>query len=103
MTNPSSLALAIHARNARLRAWKGAGVRLLGGWVQRGRLLAFDLKCVPCRRWYQGEVGRDTHLPDAERSILRRSTLDVCPHLAPLLDPDPPEVVAITELELLAG
>jgi hypothetical protein len=126
VTSPSSLALAIHARNARLRAWAQTGVPVSGGWVlvQRPPEVWVDtetgeakesrpppdtlllLQCGACgaeraERYHGSLVAED--LPVVEQSFLRDLRVDNgCTHLAPLLLPDPEAVVALTALEMLS-
>jgi hypothetical protein len=118
------LRLAVLARNARFRAWKGYGVPVEGGWrlgvpepmetpdevfVGAWGFIRCGLGCKPPRpeglflsvgeyvqgyRYIRGCV-------EAEERILRGYG---CEHLRPLLTRrDPVEVRAITKLELLAG
>jgi hypothetical protein len=119
------LALAIHARNARLRAWKASGVPVSGGWVlvQRPPEVWVDtrtgeakesrpnpytlllLQCGACGAKradrYQGTLVAED-LSVVERSFLRDLSADGCTHLNPLLLPDPEAVVALTALEMLS-
>lgn len=122
----SSLHLAILRRNARFRAWRSAGVPVEGGWrlMQPGRKghewAALALRCGACGWEESGGTGGKPWLgktwgwmleeeeEDALIGVDRKPTPPSigdwhCPHLTPLLSPDPPEVVATTELEMLAG
>jgi hypothetical protein len=119
----TSLELELLRRNARLRAWRAYGVPVEGGWQldlpgTTPRALWCDLKlgCGVCNRRGQSQsvnaLGRHaegllTALAAAERQALSRwwrsGWVAVCSHLAPLLGVDPPEVLAILELELLGG
>jgi hypothetical protein len=117
---PLELAREVLRRNARLRAWRAVGVPVEGGWVIKGksrfndRTYWIDLKlgCSACNGWTPGaslnvavEAGplldRMVHAEKAQ--IWRWPDRPVCSHLAPLLGDDSPEVLAIAELELLAG
>jgi hypothetical protein len=115
VTAVADLALELARRNARLRAWRGMGVPVRGGWnhslfVPRQAFLAAG--CESCdanvggnvhagERWTAGYTrGRLKAVERREFDRLRRLG---CPHLAPLLLPDPPELAALYELELLAG
>jgi hypothetical protein len=111
----SDLLLELQKRNARLRAWRAYGVPIEGGWEPLKFLghHVLTLRCGDCGRgdWF-------ARPPDATRHQVRRAEVILldklsdpkgdgsytgCPHLAPLLGDDPPEVQAIAELELLAG
>lgn len=135
------LRLAIHARNARFRAWKAHGLPIEGGWklgqrsperwvdtetgetVDRPRppYPYLRLQCTACGWSETGAVGGllgaktwaqalDDEEWDALKGVDRKPTppsLDDwhCPHLEPLLTPEedtPPEVVALTALEMLS-
>jgi hypothetical protein len=109
----ADLQLELLRRNARLRAWRAVGVPIEGGWALRGRS-SFSwghlrLRCSACGRSdNDGAAGSAGMVAHAERLAIRQMlTPDLpnpCPgHLAPLLGEDPPEVLAILELELLAG
>jgi hypothetical protein len=118
------LRLAVLARNARLRAWKGCGVPVEGGWrlgvpkpmetpdevfVGAWGYIWCGLGCpsprpeglflsvgeyMPGYRYIRGCV-------QAEERILREYA---CEHLRPLLTRrDPVKVSALAKLELLAG
>jgi hypothetical protein len=102
-------------RNARLRAWREYGVPVAGGWIicereKRGRNHWIDLK-IFCRTCDQRGAGYSINLeglawPELSAAIVaaeRYEILQVCTHLAPLLGAEPPEVVELTHLELLAG
>jgi hypothetical protein len=113
---PADLAALLAQRNARLRAWRACGVPVEGGWrpgdpqrdFARPRL---TLRCGSCG----GEPltrGMGSRMPlatvlanlnDHERASVEEWLGRGCPHLAPLLGEDPPEVQALTTLELLAG
>jgi hypothetical protein len=107
--------LELQRRNARLRAFRAYGIPVEGGWSG----IRFSARCATCN---QG-VARD--LPSArpfaylkklgipperlrtveatEGEVIAELVLRGCPHLSPLLDPEPKEVLAIWELELLSG
>jgi hypothetical protein len=101
----ADLALELHRRNARLRAWRAYGVPLgASGWRRWGNRWLLVVGCDTCDTQFGNHVLglglNEFKTPKAlEREVLLRS----CPHLAPLLGDDPPEVTAIAELELLAG
>src|SRR5262249_44316823 len=103
------LDLAIRSRNLRLRAWQACGVPVVGGWhaLDDGEGAELLLTCMRCDNT---RVRVSSRLPDleAERQHFARQWLWLCTHLAPLLEAtrrgeDPPEVVALYELSLLAG
>jgi ribosomal protein L34E len=102
-----ALGLEVLRRNARLRAWRGAGVPVEGHWERRspGAFTLF-LGCAACgQRASRVERIRPLllkRLPRVEAAAVE-SLRRRCSHLAPILGADPPEVLAITELELLAG
>jgi hypothetical protein len=111
-------------RNARLRAWHTYGVPIAGGWaVEPDGEPRLWLRCTTCG-WealgiislgkLSGGLSRGEVLETEEAGVLRRGAVRVggilrvaerspCEHLAPLLFTDPPEVRALTRLELLAG
>jgi hypothetical protein len=107
--------LEMQKRNARFRAYRAVGVPVEGGWEPL-KLLGHHLLTVRC-----GDCGRGDWFarpPDATRHQIRRAEVILidnlfdprgdgsytgCSHLAPLLGVDPPEVLAILELELLGG
>jgi hypothetical protein len=110
----ADLAALIALRNARFRAWRAYGVPVAEAWRapkdRSDRLWLVTISCSLC-----GARGDDFghvaglkageydagHRPDVlERNCIRAKS---CVHLAPLLGEDPPEVVALTKLELLAG
>jgi hypothetical protein len=101
-------------RNARLRAWRSYGVPLTGGW-QHDEPSVLLLGCSVCGFEKKRELPSDASGERLQR-LMRLSELgavrtlmiegiarSACPHLAPLLGGDPPEVRAIHELELLAS
>jgi hypothetical protein len=98
------LALALLRRNARLRAWRAYGVPVEGGWEEwsDGGVWDFRVRCLACGGTHTAGLIFEAVLAAEERAI-KRHLLSGCPHLAPLLGDDPPEVTAIAELELLAG
>jgi hypothetical protein len=118
----TDLAVAIHARNARLRAWKGVGVPVEGGWELQHQVMVdmstmravSDSTPVVTLRLRCGRCDRSTHFPhppdDLSLLSLRRAeaarleSLEWlgCTHLRPLLFSDPPSVVALTALEMLS-
>lgn len=121
------LAAELALRNARLRAWKAHGVPVLGGWLPcpvSGFAGGFYLRlsclaCVPVEAFAHApapgtpkaeELLASFHgwrygwayvFGDFEAELARR----LCSHLAPLRvwNADPPEVIALIKLELLAG
>jgi hypothetical protein len=107
----ASLHLELLRRNARLRAFRALGVPIVGGWRYVGRMSLRDdpfgrewaqwwARCGACA---SGE--RDILLSDPEALEIYEEEQGVprCPHLAPLLQPDPPELAALLDLEILAG
>jgi hypothetical protein len=97
--------LALLRRNARLRAWRSYGVPIEGGWELHWSGLAWvRLSCQRCQDRRLEQPGHTSRgLAAAEAIALRRAAAQGCPHLAPLLEEDPLEVQAITELELLGN
>jgi hypothetical protein len=132
VTALADLHLELLRRNARLRAWRAVGVPVEGGWSEPVYTPAdggfyglfasiFCAICVPAGERFKAApwlhvsasghvlrpVGYDLQpvrqaLLNRERELLE-ARLHACSHLAPLLGDDPPEVLAILELELLAG
>jgi hypothetical protein len=111
MTDPAAL---IAYRNARLRAWRAYGVPVEGEWrfvAGRPYFGVLDLGCAVClsdARNYASAAGAKSRaeiaarLANAERELFAFRQL-LCAHLTPLLGADPPEVLELTKLELLAG
>jgi hypothetical protein len=123
----ADLDLELQKRNARFRAWKALGVPLDGGWKEE-HLVSVDprtmravsdstptatlkIGCTLCDSpTYRGygpgslEVSASLDIPTelAEQELVAVARL-ACHHLDPLLQPDPPELAALYELELLAG
>jgi hypothetical protein len=120
----ADLAAELALRNARFRAWRAYGVPVAGGWepcyltkVDLGTMRSLGsefigvelrLCCGACgysRKWNLGRT--ELEAPCGIRAaVLGREWVSLhasCVHLAPLLEPDPPAVVALTKLELLAG
>jgi len=96
-------------RNARLRAWRALGVPAEGGWHMRGpderhdRRAALRIGCSRCGKdegcvaYYEWELAR------SEVTLVAYLVEECrCPHLSPLLGPEPPDLEAIAALELLA-
>jgi hypothetical protein len=112
---PADLATLLAQRNARFRAWRTYGVPIAPGEVLVYRnydgtrlLLDAELSCTACNLPSAGH--RDLRgapreeLAAADRAAVEELVMDNgCSHLAPLLGEDPPEVVELTKLELLAG
>jgi hypothetical protein len=105
--------VALAQRNARLRAWREHGAPVAGGWRRdragRGRL-SLSLRCGACRLEVDLDLWESvyTHQPAALLRVEARALAHLegvyrCRHLSALLREDPPEVVALTKLELLAG
>jgi hypothetical protein len=95
-------------RNARFRAWRLFGVPVRGGWTLSREEGEAELRlyCLACRAQLGGRHFADLLQALAPASLLhaeREELLVACRHLAPLAGDDPPEVVALTALELLAG
>jgi hypothetical protein len=100
-------------RNARLRAWQAHGVPVEGGWrLASSRPRAYGhlvIGCAVCGIERSGTYSLHEIQPESyyHREIKEVRALSegwrACSHLTPLLDEDPPEVVALTRLELLAG
>ena len=105
------LAAILALRNARFRAWRAYGVPVAGGWHPKAEpaiaLALLGLSCLRCNRTtteYAPCFPMDLRIrEEMERRCVRALAGMGCPHLAPLLGDDPPEVVALTKLELLAG
>lgn len=98
------LAAELLRRNARLRAWREYGVPVEGGWKEVGSRslvarLWLNVNCGACGAYYWERLmecsGGWRHEGPGRANP--------CPHLAPLLGEDPPEVEQLTALELLAG
>jgi hypothetical protein len=106
------LTTARHACNARSRAWIAYGVPArVWCWIQRGthpwgesyEFFRVELYCLTCRTAWTQRFNLDTIPPNFVRAVEESTARQVCSHLVVLHGPTPPEVVAITELELLAG
>mgnify|MGYP001610619132 CR=1 FL=1 len=106
---PNGLMLAFAAANARLRAWHGAGVPVVGLWgTTDDGVPRFFVTCLTCHairdqicEWRDPVTPEN--LPGLTTEIVRVLVLAGCFHLAPLLGADSSEVVELTKLELLAG
>ena len=115
-----ALTLHLLRRNAILRAWATHGVPVNARWntevddfrdsPSRGALCAWlRLRCTVCdREWKTGRLGfrveKDPQeLVNAEQMLAGRAVQRNCPHLSPLRSPPSEEVLAIADLELLAG
>lgn len=92
-------------RAARLRAWR---TRLPFEFqlTVRQRRVSLALRCLACgaaleescaATFYRGGASWERHV------LQRRLTERGCAHLAPLVGPEPEELRALIELELLAG
>jgi hypothetical protein len=105
-------------RKARLRAWKARGVPVGSEWkwwFYQGKWdLELQIWCEACSNASSFTTGDHswvawTGLPEVERQVIERviaresSGDEPCPHLAPLLGDDPPEVVELMNRELLAS
>jgi hypothetical protein len=109
------LELEILRRNALLRAWREVGgvPRFEGKWspsLWTDRQVFLGLYCEPCKCSVGGNVHAGEHwtpgytrgrLKCVERREAERAKRLGCPHLAPLLSPPPPEVLAFAELTLM--
>jgi hypothetical protein len=84
-------------RNARLRAWRAHGVPVEGGWWGG----SIKVRCTVCGA--DGEGGVVSGDIGAAARCEHLAIATCCEHLAPLLGEDPPEIVDLTRLELLAG
>jgi hypothetical protein len=94
---PDDLAAALAARNARFRAWRERGVPIEGEWaVDKNGLAIAWLSCARCPELVgNAAVTRGaSQLAFREKQIIQLLLDDGCPHLAPLLDKDPPEIRA---------
>lgn len=102
----ADLAAELAYRNARLRAWKAHGVPVEGGWGEisfksDGKVYALlILRCETCLAIARGAATEVRYLEVTAARVVGEIA---CSHLAPLIGADPPEVVALTKLELLAG
>jgi hypothetical protein len=112
----ADLQLELLRRNARLRAWRAVGVPVEGGWVHGAGvyryagehpLVLLTLRCGSCGQYSARAAKAPTPFYAMPEALRRCESYHLqgyaCPHLAPLLGDDPPEVLAILELELLAG
>jgi hypothetical protein len=102
----ADLALELLRRNARLRAWRATGLSFEGGWsLEENGVVWLELCCGQCEGFDQ--IGcLPSERDDGARllgEILNSLSKQLCPHLLPLRGEDPPEVLAILELELVAG
>jgi hypothetical protein len=102
--------LEIARRNARLRAWRAHGVPIEGCWERVGHSVRVRLRCQACGLEGQpseplSSKAEPHRWRTAEDWQVRDITDKGCRHLAShlLVATDPPEVITITELELLAG
>jgi type II secretory pathway component PulM len=99
-----SLHLELQKRNARLRAYRALGVPVDARWEIRPRgrrsSAVLTLGCALCQAGAMKEAWSPAGMARAEGEALAFAD---CPHLAPLLQPDPPELAALLDLELLAG
>ncbi len=106
---PDGIRLAVHHRNARLRAFQGLGVPVAGRWHVdpdpdwNAIFFHLEVECTTCGIW-AGESG------DFKVSVEHRLVQEVldqgCPHLALLRAKNrelPEEFQALWKLELLAG
>jgi hypothetical protein len=111
----ADLAVGLAYRNARLRAWRAYGVPIEGGWRSAPRrrvvVASAELRCAVCGERDDTFLTRNEE-PAKYLVMLARSEADSlrwivaerrCSHLAPLLGEDPPEIIGLTQLELLAG
>jgi hypothetical protein len=112
----AALQLELIRRNARFRAWRAYGLPAAGHWrLAESGLVVGSLRCHACQeqvsyaydpsQWGDAEgVDWQNLLAEGERTLVSKlSRYKGCWHLRPLLTADPPEVRAITELELLSG
>lgn len=91
-------------RNARLRAWCVYGVPVYGGWEPFGEVTwLFAIGCSDCGRLLAQQLFTPGHYANGKSPAEIERNVAYCDHLAPLLGEDPPEVVALNKLELLAG
>jgi hypothetical protein len=105
--------LALYHRNARLRAWRDYGVPVEARWAPRDEASAtLHFSCARCflgeenvHSWrvLREDIPLEEALADWEKEALLRLARRGCSHLAVLLGPEPAEVRAIWELELLYG
>ena len=95
-------------RNARLRAWQAHGLPMSGQWrfwrMRSGRPVGtLALACLQCGKSDSGDHFYMADLARFERLLIGNLNRQACGHLNALLGEEPPEVVALTRLELLAG
>jgi hypothetical protein len=95
---PAALALQLAYRNARLRAWRALGVPVRGGWLHWEGGWAFLAGC-DCGVLLLPQLLEAGDSPAA----LEQKAGAPCDHLAPLLGEEPPALLGLTRLELLAG
>ncbi len=98
---------AVHQRNARFRAW-ASRVPIAGGWTFDGIWLDLEIRCLACNgraTWRANPVTAPDLESQEALAMWHEDRGDpLCPHFGELLClEDPPEVQALTELELLAG
>lgn len=118
----ADLHLEIARRNARFRAWKAHGVPVEGAWRLEPMPPSFTIAklkvgCSLCGHPHHGSFGPGTPeiwamteiadgLAEQERLAIQMrpdcAEAAECDHLDALLEDDPPEVRATTELELLS-
>jgi hypothetical protein len=120
----ADLHLELLRRNAWFRAWKAHGAPVEALWCMYFGTPQLSLACLCCDARTQGLASwssrcggyDEKQLIKLERDQLRKllgqgrwnktrilSSPTLCAHLEPLLKKPPPEVLAIFELELLAG
>jgi hypothetical protein len=115
--------LEVFRRNARLRAWRSLlGLPLEGGWRAYYRTTGtpphwradLDVRCSACPDASHSSSRGESFLflsagslaaglVEAERDAWQEiagEKVGSCPHLVPLLGPEPPEVAALAELEI---
>jgi hypothetical protein len=125
----ASLEAELAYRNARLRAWRVYGVPLDGAWALKasgerpwadGPFTIAGVECIWLYLYcdFCGQVPSgcgqlvtpdwlaeqpDGTLARLEKGLTNNAVARGCTHLTPLLSEDPPEVLELTKLELLAG
>ena len=115
MAERDELEQVLRRRNARLKAFADLGVPVEGQWEICTAFLLLakvTLRCVTCDRYKftyttlreARECGLPVALSLDEKVCVEGLWRDYfCPHLAPLLAPDPPELETLAALAFVEG